>query len=359
MHSFLKQSANPRFDRQLHHSSFPAETKAAVAPRSGPKPPVSHRLGRQLLDRRTSDLPWPEPSTAAGFRRVETTICLVAIVLLGFVSLSFVAFAGRGTSNRSATASSAWASYIAEASRRFGVPEHWIRAVMQVESNGDKTAVSPKGAMGLMQIMPETYAELRHRYHLGADPYQPRNNILAGAAYLREMRDRFGPGGFLAAYNAGPGRYGDYLKLGRYLPEETRNYVAVLAPMIGVPSIPRRTDSASIPARLTTSGATPDNGKQSRERNKSSFPSRISQFDNRQSVRTMTLFARLRVAYEPASVSANTIDITALEPSPVRALNATLTAAEGLRIRTSNAPRSSLAPSGDGLFAGRSTHISK
>ena len=83
------------------------------------------------------------------------------------------------------------------------VPAHWIRAVMQLESIGDKGALSPKGAMGLMQIMPETYAELRLRYHLGADPYEPRNNILAGAAYLREMHDRFGPGGFLAAYKRG------------------------------------------------------------------------------------------------------------------------------------------------------------
>ena len=101
---------------------------------------------------------------------------------------------------------------------------------MQLESTGDTGALSPKGAMGLMQVMPETYEELRFRYHLGADPYEPRNNILAGAAYLREMHNRFGPDGFLAAYNAGPGRYEDYLKSGRPLPEETRNYVAALAP---------------------------------------------------------------------------------------------------------------------------------
>jgi soluble lytic murein transglycosylase-like protein len=75
---------------------------------------------------------------------------------------------------------------IAEASQRFGAPAHWIRAVMRAESAGDKGALSPKGAMGLMQIMPETYAELRLRHHLGVDPYAPRNNILAGAAYLRD-----------------------------------------------------------------------------------------------------------------------------------------------------------------------------
>ena len=75
---------------------------------------------------------------------------------------------------------------------------------MHVESIGDVRARSPKGAMGLMQIMPETYAALRARYALGANPYDPRDNILAGAAFLRELHDRYGTPGFLAAYNAGP-----------------------------------------------------------------------------------------------------------------------------------------------------------
>ena len=75
---------------------------------------------------------------------------------------------------------------------------------MRVESTNDPHALSPKGAMGLMQIMPKTWQELRARYGLGADPYEPRDNILAGAAYLRELHDRFGSPGFLAAYNAGP-----------------------------------------------------------------------------------------------------------------------------------------------------------
>jgi hypothetical protein len=87
--------------------------------------------------------------------------------------------------------------------------------------------------MGLMQIMPATWAELRARYDLGADPYDPRDNILAGAAYLREMHDRFGSPGFLAAYQAGPRRYDEHLLEGRPLPRETRDYVAALAPIIG------------------------------------------------------------------------------------------------------------------------------
>ena len=86
--------------------------------------------------------------------------------------------------------------------------------------------------MGLMQIMPETWAALRSRYSLGADPYDAHDNILAGAAYLRELQDRYGSPGFLAAYNAGPTRYEDHLATGRPLPAETQAYVAALAPVI-------------------------------------------------------------------------------------------------------------------------------
>jgi hypothetical protein len=85
--------------------------------------------------------------------------------------------------------------------------------------------------MGLMQIMPDTWSGFRARYGLGADLFDPHDNILAGAAYLRELHDRYGAIGFLAAYNAGPGRYGDHLATGRPLPPETRAYLAALAPL--------------------------------------------------------------------------------------------------------------------------------
>ena len=123
------------------------------------------------------------------------------------------------------------AVHIAQASRRFGLPEAWISAVVRAESAGDPRAVSRAGAMGLMQIMPATWAELRVRYQLGSDPYDPRDNILAGTAYLHELYDRYGSPGFLAAYNAGPGRYEASLS-GRPLPAETRAYVAAIAPVI-------------------------------------------------------------------------------------------------------------------------------
>jgi hypothetical protein len=127
---------------------------------------------------------------------------------------------------------------IAEASRRFGVPEHWIRAVMRVESAGRVDAVSHAGAMGLMQVMPGTYAELRARYGLGADPFAIRDNVMAGTAYLREMFDRYGATGMLAAYNAGPGRWEEHLAGVRRLPAETVGYLARLGPVLNVDAVP-------------------------------------------------------------------------------------------------------------------------
>jgi hypothetical protein len=125
------------------------------------------------------------------------------------------------------------ASHVRDASLRFGIPEAWIWAVMRVESAGRIDATSHAGAMGLMQVMPGTWASLTARHGLGGNAYDPRANILAGAAYLRDMHDRYGWPGFLAAYNAGPGRYEQYLRGARGLPTETQNYVAKLAPMIG------------------------------------------------------------------------------------------------------------------------------
>jgi hypothetical protein len=130
------------------------------------------------------------------------------------------------------TRSDPYAVHVAEAARRFGIPPTWIRAVMQIESHAQRDAVSPKGATGLMQIMPDTWSELRARYALAGDPFDPRDNIIAGTAYLRELHERYGSPGFLAAYNAGPRRYEDYLDGRRSLPSETVAYVATLLPLI-------------------------------------------------------------------------------------------------------------------------------
>jgi hypothetical protein len=136
-------------------------------------------------------------------------------------------------------------NHVAEASAKFGIPESWIFAVMRTESAGRVGAVSSAGAMGLMQLMPGTWARQRTRFGLGSNPFDPRDNIMAGASYLREMYDNYGAIGMLAAYNAGPGRYEDWRDRGRPLPAETRAYVAKIAPMLNVPSAPAAVASAS------------------------------------------------------------------------------------------------------------------
>ncbi len=124
-----------------------------------------------------------------------------------------------------------WGPYVVEAAKKYDVPELWVRSVMRQESGGQQyengqLIISSAGAMGLMQVMPGTYDELRGRYALGDDPYDPHDNIMAGTAYLREMYDAYGSPGFLAAYNAGPGKLDDYLMHNKPLPDETRRYVA-------------------------------------------------------------------------------------------------------------------------------------
>lgn len=128
-----------------------------------------------------------------------------------------------------------WQPFIAEASFRFGIPEAWIVRVMRAESGG-RTSVggrpirSPKGAMGLLQLMPGTWADMQARLGLGSDPDEPRDNILAGTFYLRLMYDRFGYPGLFAAYNAGPERYAAFLAGRARLPAETHAYLAAVAP---------------------------------------------------------------------------------------------------------------------------------
>jgi soluble lytic murein transglycosylase-like protein len=130
-----------------------------------------------------------------------------------------------------------WGPYIQEAATRFDMPERWVRGVMHAESDGrmyehGQLITSDAGAMGLMQVMPPTYDELRARYALGDDPYDPHDNIMAGVAYMREMYDAYGAPAFLAAYNAGPRRLDDYLTRNRPLPLETRRYVAKIGPWL-------------------------------------------------------------------------------------------------------------------------------
>lgn len=124
---------------------------------------------------------------------------------------------------------------------RSGIGVDVILRVMRAESGGNPGIVSPKGAIGCMQIMPATWAYLSPRYSLGSDPYDARMNMIGGALYLAELAHRFGWPGAYAAYNAGPARYIRYAANGLPLPAETVAYAARLggAAAPAIAAIPR------------------------------------------------------------------------------------------------------------------------
>ena len=214
----------PLFAEKPSHPSVPLGRRTAGARSEGQGRPTAG----------ASRAPFTAASTLAGWRKSGGgLVATLAVLLLAPVAMTVPVLAHDASADRSAT-SHPYAVHVADAARRFGIPEDWIWSVMRVESNGDVRAVSSAGAMGLMQIMPGTWAVLRARHGLGNDPYDVRDNIIAGAAYLRAMHDRYGNAtAMLAAYNAGPGRYDEYLSRGRPLPAETRAYLAKLASITG------------------------------------------------------------------------------------------------------------------------------
>jgi soluble lytic murein transglycosylase-like protein len=115
------------------------------------------------------------------------------------------------------------APMIETAAKANSVEPKLIRAVMEQESGLRPCAVSPKGAQGLMQLMPQTAAELDV-----SDPFDPAQNVQGGAKYLRQLLDKFkgDTAQALAAYNAGPNSAGQ--------PEETRQYVAAILQKLGI-----------------------------------------------------------------------------------------------------------------------------
>ncbi|MBB2160824.1 lytic transglycosylase domain-containing protein [Gluconacetobacter sacchari] len=187
------------------------------------------------------------PDLASGRRRGRQA-ALIGLALIGVASLAACGgtpgsrysryYARNGAYRAPGPPGDPWRPYIADASTRFSVPQEWVRAVIQQESGGHEyldgqPITSSAGAMGLMQLMPQTYADMQAQNGLGPDPYEPHDNILAGTAYIRLMYDRYGAPGFLAAYNAGPQRLDDYLQTGRQLPNETINYLASVTPHLG------------------------------------------------------------------------------------------------------------------------------
>ncbi|MFT8657290.1 MAG: lytic transglycosylase domain-containing protein [Acetobacter papayae] len=133
-----------------------------------------------------------------------------------------------------------WTPYVQEASRRFTIPQAWIRAIMRQESGGHQylhghLTRSIHGAVGLMQIKPDTYAELAGRYHLGSDPYDPHDNIMAGSGYIHELYNRFGSPDFAGAYSCGPQCMSNHRTRGTPLPSYAVAYLAAVSPHLNDP----------------------------------------------------------------------------------------------------------------------------
>ena len=106
------------------------------------------------------------------------------------------------------------------AADRYGLPRALVRSVMAAESGFQPSAISPKGAIGLMQLMPGTAQDL------GADPHDPAQNVDAGTRYLRDLLEKYNYGlrHALAAYNAGPGAVDKYNGIPPY--RETIDYIS-------------------------------------------------------------------------------------------------------------------------------------
>ena len=129
---------------------------------------------------------------------------------------------------------------ISQVEREYGLPLGIVDAVIYQESRGRMNAVSPKGALGLMQLMPGTAAQL------GVNPYDADQNIRGGARYLRQQIDRFGSIPLaLAAYNAGPGAVLRYGGIPPY--RETQNYVATILSRWQPPMLPTVPVAAAMP----------------------------------------------------------------------------------------------------------------
>jgi soluble lytic murein transglycosylase-like protein len=200
----------------------PAKVATAAARSHGQGRPSGRRALRASLDG------GEHGRTLKTDRATHKPARFTPAALLFLLCLSTTAWFAPVAASRGATpavTSSGLDNIVDEAASRFGLPTDWIWAVIAAESGGDARAISPKGAIGLMQLMPATWRALSVQYGLGPDPFDRRSNVLAGAAYLRELLDQFGPRGFLAAYNAGPGRYAQARAGGRPLPAETLIYV--------------------------------------------------------------------------------------------------------------------------------------
>jgi len=179
--------------------------------------------------------PWPAPGPRPRARGMADIPVLVSTPQVAFPQPVFDAENAMALEARLAR----WDRLIDEAAKRFNVPRDWIVAVMRQESGGrtvlqgDVPITSVTGAMGLMQVMPDTYRDMRLDYRLGRDAYDPHDNVMAGAAYIRFLNGKYGYPALFAAYNDGPGNLEANLAGKRDLPAETIAYLTNIRIRLG------------------------------------------------------------------------------------------------------------------------------
>lgn len=212
------------FDPSTKTFLVPTKAASAAARRRGQGRPKGRRASRAFLEGDEHGRTLADVGILRGPANSRSGV--LAAILLAVLLAAAIPSASQAHETRRETASIT--RIIDEAAARFRVPSAWIYAVISAESGGEPSAVSPKGAMGLMQLMPGTWRDLSAQYGLGPDPFDRRANVLAGTAYLRQLFDRFGREGFLGAYNAGPARYAAAVEGRRKLPGETLIYVAAV-----------------------------------------------------------------------------------------------------------------------------------
>jgi hypothetical protein len=179
--------------------------------------------------------PWPAPGSRPRARGIADIPVLVSTPQVAFPQPVFDAENAMALEARLAR----WDRLIDEAAKRFNVPRDWIVAVMRQESGGrtvlqgDVPITSVTGAMGLMQVMPDTYRDMRLDFRLGRDAYDPHDNVMAGAAYIRFLNGKYGYPALFAAYNDGPGNLEANLAGKRDLPAETIAYLTNIRIRLG------------------------------------------------------------------------------------------------------------------------------
>jgi len=185
-----------------------------------------------LIEQKVNNIPVLDDSTAASAEQTSAVVIatLPDISMVPSSAITFVDVAAQIRSKKP------WRTEAIAIATSHAIPSKLFLALINAESGFDANAVSPKGAIGLTQLMPATAKSL------GVDPYDPKENLSGGARYLRQQYDRFGSWPLaLAAYNAGPTRVA---RLGR-IPNipETKAFVARVMRDAGLASSPITTAS--------------------------------------------------------------------------------------------------------------------